>query len=317
MKRKATIIAAILIIVLALVGKKLLEGRKQSPQRTQIKKLPKTVKVDTVRYGDVHTIIMGYGRLNASDKIEIFSEVSGILLRSNPAFKEGNYFKKGQALLKIDDSETRLNLYSRKSDFLSILTQILPDIKSDFHESYDKWNNYLQEYEIEKSIGSLPAISGSKEKYFLAARNVFALYYAIKNLELRLSKHIIKAPFEGSITQNLIETGSLVRAGQKLGGFASVNNFEMEVAVSADETQFIEIGNKVKISFDLTPSLWEGHIIRISKHIDHNSQTVKVFINITGEGLKEEIYLKAEIEGNIIELVFELHRKSIIDKNHI
>jgi len=330
MKRKATIIAAILIIILALFGKRLLEVRKESPRRAQSKKLAKAVHVDTVIYMNHKIKVTAYGRLVAKERIDIFSEVSGTLLKGNLYFKVGNSFRKGQPLLKIDDRDTRLNLYAQKSDFLSLLTQLLPDIKSDFPKSYDNWNNYLKQFDIEKPLDSLPNISSLKEKYFLAARNIFKLYYSNKSLELRLSKYIIIAPFAGTVTQNLIEAGSLVRAGQKLGEFASINNYELEVAVNSDEIQLINLKSQVKITADeiqlnekVLPlgkdvrEIWKGEVTRISKHIDPNSQTVKVFINVWGDRLMEGMYLKAEIDGKVVENVFEVPRRAIVDNNFI
>lgn len=57
------------------------------------------------------------GTLVAFDKIQIFSEVSGILEETSRPFKEGSFFKKGDILARINEDEARYNLNAQKKCF--------------------------------------------------------------------------------------------------------------------------------------------------------------------------------------------------------
>ena len=87
--------------------------------------------------------VNGSGRVNPGTIINISSEVQGIL-NSALDLKKGTSFKKGQLLFKIRDTDAKLLLAARKSAYLSALTQILPDIATDFSDQFDKWNDFFR-----------------------------------------------------------------------------------------------------------------------------------------------------------------------------
>jgi len=298
-------IIAIVIILLGLLLFKIFEGMEKEPARPKVFKTIKYVKTDT------------YGKLKSNSKIEVYSEVSGIVVKNNPAFKVGNSFTTGKIIIKVDDEETRLSLYSQKSDFLNLLTRMMADIKSDFPDSYRKWNKYLEDFEIESNIEELPEPNSSKEKYFLAGRNIYKLYYGIKNLEVRLSKYNIRAPFSGVVTQSMIEAGTSIRPGQKLGEFAGMNNFELELPFDENEVNFINIGSEVKVYNENNTKIRYGKVIRISDHIDAATQTISVFVSVSGTGLFDGMYMRGVIKGKKIKNTFKIPRKALVNNDFI
>ncbi len=318
MKNKLIVVfVAIGIIAIGFLIFKVFSGMKEKPKPEITLKAEKYVHTDVVHYKNNQSKIIAFGQLKPVNSIDVFSEVNGIVLKQSNEFKVGNYFHSGDNLLEIDDREARLSLYAQKSDFLNVLTSILPDIKADYSNSFDKWNGYLENFEIEKSLNSLPKITDSKEKYFLAARNVFKLYYSIKNLELRLSKYEIKAPFDGVVTQSMIHSGTLIRAGQKLGAFSGINQFEIELPLSEKDVFFVNIGNKVELISDNLNQSIPGRISRISRSIDPSTQTIDVYANVSGSNLKDGMYFKAIINGNIIPNSFIVPRKAIVNNEAI
>ena len=232
-------------------------------------------------------------------------------------FKEGVHVKKGDVLIEINDDEARLNLLSQKSNFLTLITQILPDIKLDFSKNYTRWERYLAEYKLENPIAPLPEPATESEKYFLATRNLFSQYYAIKSAEVRLDKYTLLAPYDGVIISSFINPGTVVRAGQKLGEFISQNHYELECAVSMQDIKNLKIGSEAVLKSDDVSSLWNGKIQRMSEVIDAGTQSVKIFILIEENHLKDGMFLSGYIKGSLIENAFEIPRKLILPGNSI
>jgi multidrug efflux pump subunit AcrA (membrane-fusion protein) len=316
-KNIKTVLLAVLIIALGFVLFKMFSGMKKKPEPTQTFKSIKYVRVDEVNYQDHIAEIVAFGKVKSFNRIEVYSEVAGIVLDNGQRFKVGNSFSSGQVMINVDDEEARLNLYSQKSDFLNVLTRMLPDIKADFPDAFQTWNKYLEDFNIEGAIKELPATRSSKEKYFLAARNIYKLYYAIKNIEVRLSKYKIKAPFAGVVTQSLIENGTSIRVGQKLGDFAGTNSFELELPISENEINYLSIGNSVEVINENNNKTWTGRIARVSEHIDASSQTINVYVSISGKDLYDGMYLKGVIKGRKIENAFKIPRKAIVNNEFI
>ena len=189
MKNKLIILLiAIGIVAVGFLLFKVFAGMKKKPEPAITLQAEKYVHTSTVHYKNNQAKIIAFGQLKSVNSIDVFTEVNGIVLKQAKEFKVGNYFKAGENLLKIDDRDTRLNLYAQRSDFLNVLTSVLPDIKADYPESFDIWNKYLDNFEIEKNLNPLPEITNSKEKYFLAARNVFKIYYSILMIVFHVNK---------------------------------------------------------------------------------------------------------------------------------
>ena len=182
MKRQVTIVLGGLIIVGGLFLKKYMASQATPPTRTISNNGAPVVIAKKVINQPVPNKISVSGKLVADIKIEIFSEVQGVLLPQATLFKEGQCFSKGQTLLKIDSAEFYLNLMSSKSSYLNMLVQLGPDIKYDFPEVYESWNNYVAHIDIKKPLPEVPNPTDVKYKNFLTSRDVYKQYYsAIKN----------------------------------------------------------------------------------------------------------------------------------------
>ena len=317
MKRSFIVGLGIILILLAAVAANAISGMKKPPERTLAVAPLKEAKVVTVENRQSGSEIAIDGRLIPRQKIEVFSEVGGLLKPTNPPFKEGNYFPKGRALIRIDDQEHRMNILAQKSSLMNQITLLLPDLKSDFPEAFSNWQSYLNEFKPEEQMSPLPEPESDREKYFISARNIYNLYYSIKSMEARAIKYTVRAPFSGVVASSSIDAGTLVRVGQKMGEFFNPNSYELEAAVNLSDLEFIKKGNQVSLSSDDISGSWKGRVIRISDRIDVNTQTVKVFIAVEGKQLKEGMYLNATVAGKPIEEVVELNRELLSQQQEI
>ncbi len=317
--RKISVVAGILIpLFIAAFAFNYLSSQKAPPKKKSYTgNDTRRVEVITVENNLVPSTLDVQGRLVAFDKIDILAEVSGILESSSSTFKIGSRFAKGSVMLKIDSKEAELNLLSQKSTLLNAITQLMPDLKIDYPGSFDQWLAYLQQFDIEKSIQPFPEPLDDKEKFFIATRNILSQYYNIKSAEYRLSKYNIHAPFSGVITETMINPGSLVRVGQKLGELMNTNNYELEVTIRLAELNYIKIGSLVSLQSDDIDGFWDGRVKRISDQIDAGTQTVIVFIGVTGGKLKEGMYLRGGVKLQDIENAFELSRDLMVNQSKV
>ena len=171
----------------------LLNLRSATPQRKPQPR-PKIVEADIVKLANVSSKIVAYGRLKTAQPVILYSEVSGIMMNGNVPFQPAQSFKKGDLLLKIDNRQIRLDLNSAKSDFLTALASVLPEFKVDFPEEYEVWQEYFNNCGFDKKIDPLPETENQKIKLYLSRFNVYKLYFQVRNLEIRLSKHFFMPP---------------------------------------------------------------------------------------------------------------------------
>ena len=271
------------------------------------------VSVQTVKNGIIPLTITTSGNLMAKNRVDIFSEVSGVFETSDGIFKPGSYYQSGQVLLNINSDEHRTNIRAQKSTLFNQVVLFLPDLKLDYPASFPQWDEFVKNFDIEKPLSTLPDPQTEKEKLFVIGKGINTIYHNIENLEERLSKYVIRAPFSGVLTDALVQPGTLVRNGQKLGEFISTGIYELEINVNVGYLNLLKLGKRVVLHNLNRTSTWSGRVSRINGKVEQGTQTIKVFIDVSGRGLKEGMYLEADLEAQQVENSFEVDRKLLID----
>ncbi|PSG90862.1 efflux RND transporter periplasmic adaptor subunit [Aurantibacter aestuarii] len=307
-------VLGILFIIGAFYVAKSLISSKNRPKPV-VQKVVKTVFVDTVKNKTIEIVIPANGSLVAQNRIELFSEVQGVFNGGSNAFKPGQKFSKGQALIRINSGEYYASVQSAKSNLYNSIAAIMPDLRLDFPNVFQKWQNYLNQFDLNKTTPALPKVDSDKENYFITGRSIVSNYYNVKNLEERLSKYNIYAPFNGVLTEALVTKGTLVRNGQKLGEFIDPSVYEMEVAISKTYADLLKVGETVQLNNIDTNKTYKGEVVRINGNIDATTQTITVFIEVKDEGLKEGQYLEAKLNAKDEPDAIEVDRNLLLDNN--
>jgi len=285
---------------------------------TEIAKEVKTVFVQEVVNDTVPIIIPANGNLTAKNRLELYAEVQGVFRSSAHDFKPGQPYSRGQVLLNLDSSEYYASVQAAKNELYNLITSIMPDLRLDYPEYFEKWQTYLDGFDINKSTPQLPETASEKERYFITGRGIFSSYYNVKNLEQRLGKYRIVAPFSGILTEALVNKGTLVRSGQKLGEFIDTSVYELEVAVSKRFGDLLELGEEVMLSDRNDIEQFTGKVVRINGRVDQATQTIRVFIEVKGsDKLKEGMYLQANLEARDEPNAISIPRQLLVDNSQI
>lgn len=310
-----TIIGILLIAGSIFVAKKLIDSK--TKPKPVANKIVKTVFIDTVQNSTVKIVIPANGSLVAKRRVELYAEVQGIFKPSNKLFKPGQNFSKGEALIRIDASEYYASVQAAKSNLYNSIAAIMPDIRLDFPEMHQKWQGYLNSFDLNKTTPKLPEITSDKENYFITGRGIVSNYYNVKNLEQRLAKYNIAAPFSGILTEALVTEGSLIRSGQKLGEFIDPSIYEMEVALSKNYASLLKVGESVSLSNLEHTETYTGTVSRVNGSIDATTQTITAFIEVSNDNLKEGMYLEANLDAKDEPDAIEISRNLMLDNDQI
>jgi RND family efflux transporter MFP subunit len=243
--------------------------------------------------------------------------VQGILENNGKSFKEGQFYSSGSIILQINSDEFMASLLAQRSAFYNTLMSTLPDLQLDYPTVYVKWKQYINDFDINQRTNPLPAFDTEQEKYFINSRNIVNTYFTIKNLEERLNKYRIQAPYDGIVTEALVNQGALIRAGQKIGEFINPSNYELRISLSERYIDMVNVGNVVDLyNLNRTES-YVGKVSRINRVIDPSTQSIEVFIQVSAPGLNDGMYLEAHLEGKEVEEVFEISRSLLVDNEEV
>lgn len=316
-KRKIILsFVGILLVVLAVYGAKTIidSNVQETPETT---KTVTNVYTDTVHNRTVPIVVPANGTVTALRRMELFSEVEGVFQATTKDFRPGQKYSKGQILLSINSEEYAATVRSAKSDLYNTITSIMPDLRMDYPDAFQKWQDYLNEFDVNQPVPPLPEPETDKEKYFITGRGIISGYYDIKNLEERLRKFTIVAPYSGVLTEAVVNPGTLVRPGQKLGEYIDTSVYELEVAVGKRFTDLLEIGKEVELHNLEKTREYSGTVSRINSRIDRESQTIQVFIRVEDPDIREGMYLEANLDARDEEEAIEIPRELLIDRSKV
>ena len=316
MRKLILAILGVLFISGAIYGAKMIINSK-SKTRKAPSKVIKTVFVDTVKNTSIPIIIPANGNLVAKRRVEIYSEVQGIFKPGSKLFKPGEKYQKNEAFISINDTEYYANVQLAKSNLYNSIAAVLADLRLDFPEVFLKWEAYLKSYDLNKPTPKLPKMVSEKENYFITGRSIVSNYYTVKNLEQRLSKYTISAPFKGILTEALVTEGTLIRSNQKLGEFIDPSVYEMEVSLSKTFASLLDVGETVELNNLEHTKKYSGIVSRVNGSINSATQTIAVYIEIKNSSLKEGMYLEANLNAKKEKNAIEINRGLLLNENKI
>jgi len=308
------ILTSLMILVIILIVNNRLNNKSMTESNFENKE--EIINCLNTKLTDTQPLIDISGRVKSTQKINIISEVNGVSNASS-VFEVGEFFKKGQVLISIDDSDLLLNLKSVKSQFLALLLNIYPEIKMDFPSLASNFDTYITNFNMSSVLPKLPEIRNSKAKNFLASRQIYANYYSIKSIEKNLEKFKIRAPFDGVLTKTLVDPGSNIIVGQPLGEYLDPTSFEINASVSPNEIGFVKVGNIVSIKSNSSHNSIFGKVSRIGSHVNEMTQSIDVFISTSDLYLKDGMYIDGKIICDSLENISKIDRAKILNNNEI
>ena len=276
----------------------------------------RSVNAINIKNTNLQLEIRSSGRVVSLNNITISSEVQGRLIGKN-SFKKGTEVNKGDIIFTVNNTDLKLLVDAKKSQFMNLISSTLADIKLDFNSEYKKWNDFFNKISLEENLPDFPIIKDSKEKNYIVSRSILSQYLSIKSDEEKLRKYTVTAPFNGIITKSYSDVGGNVNPGSPVVDFIRKGDMEVELTVNTDEIDFINIGDKV--TFSENQKSYKGRIIRKGKFVNSKTQNISVFarINSGKDYLYNGMYLNANITTKTTENVCKIPRRALFSSNNV
>lgn len=296
-----------------------LAGRETEVRQMSFRENRKAVRVIPVEYRTRELALSSMGRVIPELATDLMAEVQGEMLQGEVALKPGQRFAAGQVLFRIDDREARLALFAQKSDFMTALAGILPDLRLDFPEAYPRWQAYFQSLEVEAPLPELPAIDNPAEKVFLSTRNILSQYYTLRSSEERLTKYVVRAPFAGSILEVLQDLSSVVSPGTRVARISRSSRLELEVPIAREDLDFLPVGTVVEVFSEDDQQRWTGRVTRIGAAMDPATQSVNAYVSFQPGRMQvfEGQYLRMQVPDSRLRDVMEIPRNALVNRSDL
>jgi membrane fusion protein (multidrug efflux system) len=248
MKKKDIIYIIFGVVILGLlVWPKLKPNTNTQAPSASKKNMPTKVKTLLIEPQASERRIETTGNIMADEEVVLYPETQGRIVKIN--FAEGAQVKKGELLLKINDSDLQAQL--KKATATKKLK-----------EDTEKRNKTL----LEK--GAI-----SNELYDIASTELSSINADIDLLKEQIRKTEIRAPFNGVIGLRNISEGSYVTPTTRIAALQNINQIKVEFSVPEKYANTIQKGSIVLFTTEGKKQL-QAKIYAIEPKIDDVTRNV-------------------------------------------
>ncbi len=320
MKNKwLTTLLGVALIVVVILTSAFLVKNKPVPPKNEARESLLFVKTQPVVYEQANFNATYHGRVQTAETVSLSAEVSGKIMEGEVPLKEGQQFTKGQLLVRIYHRDAAAALQSLRSNFLQLLSSVLPDVKVDYPDSYNAWHQFFSNVSMDAELPELPAFKDEAERVFMASRGVLSQYYTIKQQEIRFQKYRLYAPFNGAYKQVNRQVGAVAGMNAELARLIRTDALEVVVPVLPEHRDWIRRGMSVQLTSKSQKQV-TGKITRIANFVDPTNQSVNVYISVNGNEAQ------SLLEGEYVDAIFvakngleamELPRVALLDNESV
>lgn len=227
-------------------------NEKDTPKKRTVRPLPAVEVIQAEIQSLNHTMTLT-GTLEPYRTVRLYNQAQGMLIKL--PFYEGDKVKKAEVLAQLDDTIIRAE--------------------------YNKAAATLKQSEID--YGRLEKLSRSNltsKELVIRAKTQVALEQAEYNLQKkRLSYTLIKAPWDGVISERLAEPGDVLPLHTQFMSLMDNSSLLVKIPLSELYLSKIHLGDTINYQLDaLGKQSWSGNIFRIYPQI--NAQTRKGLIEV-------------------------------------
>ncbi len=312
-KTKRSVIQMAFVMVflsLGVMGMKGLIAGKPEMKKEKAPQPTLVVRAVTVQSGPSKAVVKGEGTVRPQSEINLVPQVGGKVIQVSEAMVNGGRFRKEDVLLRIDPVDYRLAVTLAEAKVKDAESR-LQIAREEAAVALEEWND-LHPPGSPQSAEPPPLVL--KEPQLKAAEAKLEAEKAdLKKAGLHLERTELRAPFNGIVSQEKVDVGQYVVAGQPLATLFSTDTVEVVVPFEDRDLSWFHVpgftsggeeGSLAKVKARLAGRewTWKGQVTRTEGEIDERTRTIPVVIRVDrpydrkpplGVGL----FVQVEIEG--------------------
>jgi RND family efflux transporter MFP subunit len=244
----------------------------------EIKKLSPESKVPLITFQKLEAKVFNHylelqGNVSTKKNIVLYPEYGGIL--TNVYVKAGQNVSKGQTLARISDGGLSQQLAQ-----MEIQTSLA---KTSFERQKSLWDQNI----------------GTEMQYLQSKSTYEAQQKAVSQMEVQLSKTVIRAPFSGVIDDVITEQGSMVNPGQtQIMRIINLRDMYIDTDVPERHIETITRNKTAEVEFPIIGKTIKTKVRQVGNFINPANRTFKVEIAVPGNDKSIKPNLTARVKIN-------------------
>lgn len=325
LRKLLVILIPLLIVVGFIVLTAVLIKLNEKPQVKQRSFKPLAVIADYAVQDDVQLTVKAQGEVRPRTEIDLVPEVAGKIVYVSPNFIDGGIIKKGETLIRIDDSDYKINVIRAESGVAQAEQSLVQEMaegeiaKRDFEEL---------------GRGTPSALAMRQPQLARAEAGLQAAKAELQSAKLQLQRTAVRAPFTGRVRTKSSDLGQYIGPGARLGRIFSTDIVEVRLPLTDSDLSKLNLplahvakDRKTAPIVQLMATVggreqsWEGRIMRTGSSYDTQTRALDAIVEVFdpyGEGRSEGgmplapgLFVQADIIGKTFENVIVLPRDGL------
>ena len=317
------------VIAAALVSARLISANK--PELRTRDSPPSLAVVDATRLtpGTYPVIIRSQGTVQPTVANTLVPSVAGTVMSISDIFVAGGAFKRGDILVQIDPRDYEIALIQARANYAEADARLQEQIAL-AEQARLEWRSLGRS-------GQPSSLTLREPQVAAATANLDAALAQVKRADLDLERTRVIAPYDGIVSERLVDPGQFVARGAPVGSIHSIDTVDVRLPLSnrqltylrlpdtfsgSDVTQTLLPNVELRASIGATEHLWSGKLIR-AEGIDATTQQLKVIARIqnpyaqSDRPLRVGQYVQALIQGEVLEGVFVIPRAALREEREV
>ena len=216
------------------------------------------VEAAEVQSGPLSERVTAVGSLASNESVIVRPEIAGRVVEI--AFEEGQPVKKGDLLIRLDDSLNNAELAETEAR--------LELAKRNFARTEELFSNQI-------------ATGRSRDE---ARSNLDVSTAAVELAKVKLAKMRITAPFDGIAGLRQVSLGDYVTSGQDLFNLEDIDPIKVDFRIAERFLPAIKTGQEIEISVDAYPGRsFTGQVYAIDPRIDASGRSIVIRARVANE----------------------------------
>ena len=229
-----------IVLVALVVTVMLIRLRPEPPKRPASFRRP-VIQVQRVASETAAVHVRGFGTVRAKRAIEIVPQVSGQVVEKSAAFEPGAFFRAGDLLLKIDDTDYALAAERTEAE-VARARYNLALAEEEAEVARREWEQLRRQGRSDDLYPDEPNPLVLREPQLeLARAEVGAAEASLRQARVNLARCTITAPFDGRVMRADVDAGQYVRAGSSLGAIYSTDVAEITVSLPDRDLAWVRV----------------------------------------------------------------------------
>lgn len=249
------------------------------------------------------------GIVQARAEISVTPQVSGKVVKVNPAFFQGGKFEKDDVLFEIEPKDFELEIQRLKAQVAQAQTA--------FNIEQAEAEAASLEWAQINGATPVPALVARKPQKAEAWANLKAAKAQLETAALSLERTKVSMPFAGRVLSSSIEQGQFVTAGQSYGQVYDATTLEVQASLEDRELRWLFDAQSPNVDIIVNQAgeskQYKGILNRGVSSLDTATRfaSIRFGFEMPPEDLLPGVFATLKIKGPVLQKVLRIPARAI------